>query len=86
MKNCCINTECEREIDFMEDYCPYCGYAQYDDVEDGESVSDWQPELFSEHKRKREKFSFSDEEILTLGLYPKDETYKMSLISKILGK
>ena len=29
---------------------------------------------------------FSDEEILSLGLYPKSETYKMSLISRILGR
>lgn len=29
---------------------------------------------------------FSEEEILALGLYPKDEAYKMSLISRILGK
>ena len=29
---------------------------------------------------------FSEEEILALGLYPKDEAYKMSLTSRILGK
>lgn len=29
---------------------------------------------------------FDDNEILELGLYPKDEKYKMSLISKILSK
>lgn len=29
---------------------------------------------------------FNDEEILALGLYPDDEAYKMSLISRILGK
>lgn len=29
---------------------------------------------------------FKDEEILALGLYPKDEGYKMHLISKILNK
>lgn len=29
---------------------------------------------------------YSDEELLALGLYPKDEGYKMSLISRILRK
>lgn len=29
---------------------------------------------------------FNDSEKLALGLYPKDEGYKMSLISRILGK
>lgn len=63
--------------------CPYCGSTE-----------------FVQHKirkirhfsksisvnRKREKSSLTDEEILGVGLYPKDEGYKMSLISRILGK
>lgn len=42
----------------------------------------------SQKKRpsKTKKKFFSDEEILVLGLYPKDEGYKMGLISRILGK
>ena len=38
-------------------------------------------------KGKRSLLSdYSEEEQLVLGLYPKDETYKMSLISRILGR
>lgn len=40
---------------------------------------------FIPKKRKNRRSVFSDEEILALGLYPKDERYKMSLISRILG-
>lgn len=37
-------------------------------------------------KKKRSILcDYSDEEILALGLYPQDEAYKMSLISRILG-
>ena len=37
-------------------------------------------------RKKSVVHDYSDEEILALGLYPKDEGYKMSLISRILGK
>ena len=37
-------------------------------------------------RKKSAVHDYSDEEILALGLYPKDEGYKMSLISRILGK
>ena len=81
MKHCCINFDCDREIDFMEDFCPYCGYPQYDESGREDVIS----EPFQ--KRKKEWLhDFSDEEILAIGLYPKNETYKMSLISRILGK
>lgn len=40
---------------------------------------------FVPKKRRNRRKGFSDEEILALGLYPKDEGYKMSLISRILG-
>lgn len=40
---------------------------------------------FIPKKRKNRGSFFSNEEILALGLYPKDEGYKMSLISRILG-
>lgn len=32
------------------------------------------------------EYGFSDEEILAMGLYPNDEGYQMSLISRILNK
>lgn len=37
-------------------------------------------------ERRENTEMFTDEERLSMGLYPKDEKYKMSLISKILGK
>ncbi len=37
-------------------------------------------------RNKKKRRGFTDEEILGLGLYPDDEKYKMSLISKILDK
>lgn len=54
--------------------CPFCGYDQL-------SIGG-----HSNKRRKRQKFSFSDEERLGLGLYPQTEEYKMALISKILCK
>jgi len=39
-----------------------------------------------QRKRPKKRRGFSDEEILALGLYPDDELYKMSLISRILNK
>ncbi len=71
----CIN--CEKELDFFQEVCPYCGERQYDDeIEQGRKMI----------SSKREKFEFSNEEVLALGLYPNDEGYKMSLISQIVGR
>lgn len=45
--------------------------------------------VYSYKKRKAERQRrpiFNDEERLALGLYPKNEYYKMSIISKILNK
>lgn len=72
--------ECEREIDLMADVCPYCGAEQYDDVPAPE------PMVMAPKKNRKILREFSDEEILGMGLHPKDESYKMSLISMILGK
>ena len=73
----CIN--CKKTLNRFEEVCPYCGELQYDDEPERESSIKIIPE-------KRERFEFSDEEILALGLYPQDEGYKMSLISQIVGK
>lgn len=67
--------------------CPYCGCP--DLVENfGETELQKVDISFSQTKQKNRKrtFVFNDEERLALGLYPKDEGYKMSLISRILGK
>lgn len=46
---------------------------------------EYEPEWINSVPRKK-KFKYTDEEILALGLYPDDELYKMSLISRIIGK
>jgi len=65
----------------LADTCPFCGAEQYDDAPLIEPVTRSKPK----EKRKILR-DFSEEEILGMGLYPKNETYKMSLISMILGK
>lgn len=60
--------------------CPYCGATDF--VEYGSNLQLNSPQKSKKHPRK----GFTDEECLALGLYPKDEVYKMSLISKILGR
>ena len=63
--------------------CPKCskmtGYRAREVEQSLQSVQ-------SERNYSRTGKGFSDEEILALGLYPKDEGYKMSLISRILGR
>lgn len=71
--------ECGKKIGVLDEKCPYCGAMQYDE----EPVK--RPVL--QQRANREKSSgFSDEEILAMGLYPKDEGYKMSLVSRIVGR
>lgn len=80
--------------------CRYCGYDMGSDElllcpkcfrntelneENIENISATMQQI----KPKRKKtvmHDYSEEEILGLGLYPKDEEYKMSLISSILGR
>lgn len=90
--------DCGNKIKRFVDKCPYCGFdyiefnkpkkASFDDM-----VSETlKKELYTRKVKKANKKAnkksliYSEEEILALGLYPKDECYKMSLISKILGK
>lgn len=60
--------------------CPYCGTEQYEAPRSSIAIN------LQQGEKKSLLYDFSDEEILALGLYPKDETYKMSLISRILGR
>lgn len=77
----CLN--CAKEIGDINKnrICSYCGYEQYksEDVQSGIKYA-------KRECKERRKDGLSEEEILALGLYPKDEAYKMSLISRILGK
>ena len=65
--------------------CPKCFKSMELNEENIKNIS----ATIRQMKPKRKKsvvHDYSDEEILALGLYPKDEGYKMSLISRILGK
>ena len=76
--------------------CPYCNYHRYGEngeyaptpemMELARKVVGIQEEPPIRQRKSRERGGFTDEEILALGLYPDDEKYKMSLISRILGK
>lgn len=75
--------QCGKKIDNKFDKCE-CGYMRYG--KNNEYAPDMSLLSRVGKSKKRQQSIFSDEEILALGLYPKDEGYKMSLISKILGK
>lgn len=88
-ENWCL--QCGKTIGLWEEKCPYCGTNQF-----GEN-NEYKPNAKSyamarkalnmnNDNRQKNKNRFTDEERLALGLHPKDEGYKMSLISKILGK
>lgn len=74
--------ECLEEIG-KQRVCPYCGAEIFPTAKEAEKIL---KKNQKEIKRQQKEKGFSDEEILALGLYPKDEGYKMSLISRILGK
>lgn len=89
--------ECGNKIELNHNpICPICGYNEYREngeyaptpemMELARKVAGIQEEPPKRQRRHRERGSFTDEEILALGLYPDDEKYKMSLISRILGK
>nr|DAF84238.1 MAG TPA: zinc-ribbon containing domain protein [Caudoviricetes sp.] len=76
--------------------CKYCGYNMSNGLrlcpQCGKSTEHYNRNIekvleAGQPKRKRSfLYDYSEEEQLALGLYPKDETYKMSLISRILGR
>lgn len=76
--------------------CKYCGYNMSNGLrlcpQCGKSTEHYNRNVekvleAGQPKRKRSfLYDYSEEEQMALGLYPKDETYKMSLISRILGK
>lgn len=70
---------CLEKLNDDVNICPKCGFNYIEFMK--------RPIEFR-HPKKRRKIlrDFSDEEILAMGLYPQNESYKMSLISRILGK
>ncbi len=76
--------------------CKYCGYNMSNGLrlcpQCGKSTEHYNRNVekvleAGQPKKKRSfLYDYSEEEQLALGLYPKDETYKMSLISRILGR
>ena len=95
----CVN--CHKTIKITDRKCKYCGHPQYSekcgkDICEitnmslmGErmerSRSDVSRQSASRQKRKHLK-EWSEEELLTTGLYPKNECIKIGLIARILGK
>ena len=84
--------QCRKVIDRKFNKCDACGYMRYGKNNEyaptAESYRMAREVLRASQKSKREKKQsmHTDEERLALGLYPDDEGYKMSLISRILGK
>lgn len=86
--------QCRKVIDRKFNKCDACGYMRYGKNNEYAPTAEsyrMAREILraSQKKQKRKKAKQSmhtDEEILALGLYPDDEGYKMSLISRILGK
>lgn len=70
-------THCASPIDYNDEFCKNCG-ARNEYRINTKNIP------HAQKQKKRSKAVFSDEERLALGLYPKDEGYKMSLITKIL--
>lgn len=71
-------THCAGPIDYNDEFCRQCGAKN-------EYRINTNTILRTQKTKKRSKEIFSDTERLALGLYPKDEGYKMSLITKILN-
>lgn len=72
--------ECLEEIGTQR-ICPHCGAEMFPAVDEAKKI------LRNNQKREKARKSntgLSEEEILALGLYPKEEGYGMSLISRIL--
>lgn len=80
--------QCRKVIDRKDKVCKYCGTHQYGENDEFYPTENTYRQLQNRVNvsSNKQRYNYSDEEILALGLYPKDEGYKMSLISRILGK
>lgn len=97
----CICVNCYKTIKITDRKCKYCGYLQYDEKEWKDICEVTKVALMNDRieksrqvaqrqanpKQKRKRFKeWSEEELLTTGLYPKNECIKIGLIARILGK
>ena len=85
----CIN--CGEPIGQWDKICLSCGYHQFGQNDEffpsEKEVNRLARKMSKANKNgNKKRRGYSDEEILALGLYPEDEGYKMSLISRILRK
>ena len=78
----CLN--CSKDMKKPQRICPYCGSVQYE--EPSPAIMTQAASLMRSKTGKRGVlYDYSDAELLTTGLYPDDEAYRMSLISNILN-
>ncbi len=82
---------CGENIGIWDKICPYCGEHQFGENDEfyptEENMHKARKILAEQNKSvKKQRKGFTEEEILALGLHPQDEGYKMSLISRILGR
>lgn len=93
----CIN--CGEAIGHWDKVCSNCGYHQFGENDEfypsKEDVNKIARGIRRQTKvsvntglggKRKRLTEYSEEEILGTGMYPKDENYKMSLISRILGR
>ena len=81
-KQYCLN--CGEEIDVLVDKCPYCGfdYIEFMGIDFNKKIN--LKKLKQKEKYVKEKKSmFSNAEALCMGIYPKDEAYKMSIMAQM---
>lgn len=73
----CIN--CSEDIPFGTKICPYCGF----DEEEYMKGFDLHKFLKPKKEKKKKKPMFTNAEALSMGIYPKDEAYKMSIMAQM---
>lgn len=84
--------QCGKPIGLFDKSCKYCGTNQFGENNEfypDEKIAKQAKHLLSSTanlKHKQKWNGYTDEEILALGLYPQNKNYKMSIISRILGR
>lgn len=73
--------ECRKNINVLDDKCPYCGVNQYDDTPIKESIT-----VQVQNGKNKKQSIFSEEECFIYGIHPKDELYRKTMELSILSK